>query len=351
MSSVPIAKIHLRAIQHNLDLARSQAPSSHLLAMVKGNAYGHGVLELAPRLQGVDAFGVARVDEGQRLRALGVKQPIVVLHGFNDRQELEACRKDALTPTLHSPHQVDLLSMHQGQDLPVWLKLDTGMHRLGLSPADFKAIIARRVCNVTCIMSHLANSDQLGHPLNAAQLALFEALTKDLGIHRSLANSGAILTWPSSHFEWIRPGIMLYGCSPFGDDATSGLQPAMTLTAPVLAVHRVAAGDAIGYGGIWRAQKNTRIAVLGIGYADGYPREVPAQMPVWIAGQRRPIVGRVSMDTLMVDIDDLEVAPNERAEMWGRSLPVEELAVLMGTIGYTLLSRLTPRVHRELSDE
>ncbi len=350
MSSSPIARIHVRGIQHNLDLARACSPHSQLLAMVKGNAYGHDMLGLASRLQRVDAFGVARVDEGLQLRAQGVKQPIIVLHGFNDSQELEACRQAVLTPTVHSQHQLDLLSDQHSRDLPVWLKLDTGMHRLGFSPLAFQAIVDSGEFNVTCILSHLANAENLAHPQNSLQLELFAALTKDLGIPRSLANSGAILGWPESHYDWIRPGIMLYGSSP-ANTKLADLRPAMTLTAPVLSVRAVAAGETIGYGGIWRAPENTRIAVLGIGYADGYPREVPVQMPVWINGQRRPIVGRVSMDTLMVDVGDLPIVPNERAEMWGEALPVDEVAALLGSIGYTLMSGLTARVQRELVDE
>jgi alanine racemase len=346
MSNTPIAFVDLDAIQHNLDLARSRAPQARLLAMVKGNAYGHGVDGLVQRLQGIDAFGVARVSEGQQLRALGVELPIVVLQGFLDTQELMACRQAGLTPTVHAQYQLDLLVDENCTELPIWLKLDSGMHRLGFTPTDFTAVLHSRRFNPVCLISHLANADSAEHALNLRQLAVFKQVTGDTDLPCSLANSGAILSSLDNHFDWIRPGIMLYGSSPTGKTLPV-LRPVMTLTAPILAVSPVAAGEAVGYGSIWRAAVDTRIAVVGIGYADGYPREVPDAMPVLIGGQRCPIVGRISMDTLMVDIGALPVKPGARVQLWGPQLPVDEVAALINTIGYTLMSRLTSRVRRE----
>jgi alanine racemase len=349
LSNMPVASIDVRAIQHNLDLARACAPNSKVLAMVKGNAYGHGVDGLVGRLQGIDGFGVARVEEGRHLRALGVTKPIVVLQGFIDGPELDACVADQLTPTLHSDYQLRLLATHNATTLPVWLKADTGMHRLGFTPAALQALLLNNLYNVTCIVSHLANAGEPAHKLNQQQLDSFLEITANSDLARSMANSGAILALPMSHFEWIRPGIMLYGSSP-GDEPDLLLQPAMTLTAPIVAVKSLAAGEAIGYGGTWTAPCQTRIGIVGIGYADGYPREIPPQMPVWVAGKRCPIVGRVSMDSLMVDLGDLDVEPPTRVEMWGKHLPVDEVAKLLGSIGYTLMSRLTSRVQREYID-
>jgi alanine racemase len=346
MSNTPIALVDLDAIQHNIDLAKSRAPRARLLAMVKGNAYGHGIDGLVQRLQGIDAFGVARVNEGQQLRALGVELPIVVLQGFLDAQELMACRQAELTPTVHAQYQLDLLADENCTDLAIWLKLDSGMHRLGFAPTDFTAVLHSRHFNPVCLISHLANADSAEHALNLQQLAVFKQVTGDTDLPCSLANSGAILGSHDNHFDWIRPGIMLYGSSPTGK-ALPALRPAMTLTAPILAVSPVAAGEAIGYGSIWRAAVDTRVAVIGIGYADGYPREVPDAMPVLIGGQRCPIVGRISMDTLMVDIGALPVKPGARVQLWGPQLPVDEVAALINTIGYTLMSRLTSRVRRE----
>jgi alanine racemase len=359
MSNTPVASIHLDAIQHNLNLAKRLAPQAKLLAMVKGNAYGHGVDELVKRLNGVDAFGVARVDEGQRIRALGVKHPIVVLQGFLDSQELAICRQSGLTPTVHSQYQLDLLVAENCTDLPIWLKLDSGMHRLGFAPKALIAVLQSRRFSPACIVSHLANADKPEHVLNQQQLDVFKQVTDGAGVPRSLANSGAILDANDTHFEWIRPGIMLYGSSPAGaslkdmspsEAVLRALRPAMTLTAPVLSINAIAAGEAIGYGSIWRAPTNTRVAVVGIGYADGYPREVPHDMPVLIEGQRCLIVGRVSMDTLMVDVGTLSVQPGSLAQLWGPQLPIDEVAARLNTIGYTLMSGLTSRVRRVFVD-
>lgn len=364
MSNTPLASIHLDAIQHNLNLAKSLAPKAKLLAMVKGNAYGHGVDGLLQGLEGVDAFGVARVNEGQNIRALGLKHPIVVLQGFLDSQELSICRQLGLTPAVHAQYQLDMLVAENCTDLPIWLKLDSGMHRLGFAPIDLTAVLQSHRFNPICVVSHLANADVTGHISNVRQRSVFKQVTANVSVARSLANSGAIMDANEEYFDWIRPGIMLYGSSPTGSfskghsskDASSMgvaipvLRAAMTLTAPVLAVNPVAAGEAIGYGSIWQAPTDTRIAVVGIGYADGYPREVPDDMPVLIEGQRCPIVGRVSMDTLMVNVGTLPVQPASRAQLWGPQLPVDEVAALLNTIGYTLMSGLTNRVRRELVD-
>jgi alanine racemase len=354
MSNTPLASIDLGAIQHNLNLAKRLAPKAKLLAMVKGNAYGHGVDGLVQRLEGVDAFGVARVDEGQKIRALGIKQPIVVLQGFLDSQELSICQQSGLTPTVHAQYQLDLLVAEDCLDVPIWLKLDSGMHRLGFAPSDLTAVLQSRRFNPTCIVSHLANADVTEHASNLSQLAVFEQVTADAGLARSLANSGAILDANENYFDWIRPGIMLYGSSPTGvstiERSAPALRSAMTLTAPVLAINTIAAGETIGYGSIWQAPVDTRVAVVGIGYADGYPREVPENMPVMIGGQRCPIVGRVSMDTLMVDVGALPVQPTSQAQLWGPQLPVDEVAARLNTIGYTLMSGLTSRVRREYVD-
>ena len=346
LPNAPVASIDVQAIQHNLNLARACAPASKVLAMVKANAYGHGVAGLAGRLQGIDGYGVARVEEGLQLRALGVAKPIVVLQGFIDGAELDACVAAELTPALHSDYQLRLLESHNAATLPVWLKVDTGMHRLGFAPPTLPALLANGRLNVACIVTHLANAGEPQHNQNQRQLDSFLQLTANTHLPRSMANSGAILALPMSHFEWIRPGIMLYGSSP-GDQPDPNLRSAMTLTAPVIAVKSLVAGQAIGYGGSWTAPGPTRVAIVGIGYADGYPREIPAQMPVWVAGRRCPIVGRVSMDSIMVELGQLDVEPPARVELWGKNLPVDEVAQLLGSIGYTLMSRLTSRVQRE----
>lgn len=348
MTNQPIATIHLDALQHNLDLARSCARRSKIMAVVKADAYGHGAVEVARSMSGIDALAVARVIEGVALRAAGAEMPIMVLEGFIDNDELDACRIDRLTPVLHSTYQVELLKASRHADLAIWVKVDTGMRRLGMSVEAFRAGMTKgEALNVAGVMSHLANADAPGDRENLAQIEIFAHLTHDLDCELSIANSGAILHYPNSHFDWIRPGIMFYGGSPTGviDDR---LRPGMTLRAPVVAVNRVGAGESIGYGSTWTATGETDIAVVGIGYADGYPREMPAGTPVLVGGQRRAIVGRISMDMTFVLLEPGDkVSPGDHVTLWGTGLPIDEIAACAGTISYTLMSGLTARVRRE----
>ncbi len=348
MQNRPVARIHLDAIQANLELARQFAPRSRSMAVVKADAYGHGAVEVSRLLGDVDALAVARVEEGMSLRAAGITSPIVVLEGFIDNEELEALRIDRLTPVLHSRYQVDLLKASNHVDIPVWVKVDTGMHRLGFSVEEFRAGMTQgESLNVIGVMSHLANADDPGHRENLDQIDVFMEMTHDLDVALSIANSGAIINYPSSHLDWIRPGIMLYGCAP-GAQPDDRLKAAMTLTAPVVSVNRITVGESIGYGSTWVAAKDTRVAVIGIGYADGYPRELPEGTPVLVGGQRRGVVGRISMDLTFVELDaGDQVEPGDTVILWGRGLPIEEIASLHGTIGYTLMSGLTGRVGRE----
>lgn len=352
MRNRPVARIHLPAIRANLELARRLAPSSKVMAIVKGNAYGHGALEVCRFLSDVDAFCVARVAEGQALRAGGVDRTILVLEGFIDRSELEICRIDRLTPVLHSRYQTDLLKASPHTEMPVWVKVDTGMHRLGFSVEEFRAgMTSGAELNVVGVMSHLANADDPVNPENRDQLEIFTEVTHDLDVELSIANSGAIMNLPRSHFDWIRPGIMLYGGAP-GTAPDERLRPAMTLLAPVLSVNEIEAGESIGYGSTWVAERPTRIAIIGIGYADGYPREMPAGTPVLVAGQRRAIVGRISMDLTFVELDPLdEVEPGDPVVLWGEGLPIDEVAARYGTIGYTLMSGLTGRLTYEYVED
>lgn len=346
MTNAPVAWIHVDAIAHNLGVARQCAPRSKVMAVIKGDAYGHGALEVARSLD-VDALGVARVIEGVALREGGIDLPIVVLEGFIDENELDACRINRLVPTLHSAYQVEVLKNSRHRDMGIWIKVDSGMHRLGFSPEDFRrGMTTGDPLNIAGVMSHLANADDKNNPENRDQIEVFNELTRDLDCELSMANSGAILNYSRSHYDWIRPGIMLYGGSPAGVVDTR-LAAAMTLTAPVVSVNRIAAGESIGYGSSWSARRDTRVAVLGIGYADGYPREMPQGTPVIIGGERRPIVGTISMDMTFVELDDQdEVRPGDTAVMWGRELPIDEIAAARDTIAYTLMSGLTPRVER-----
>ena len=349
ISNKPIAHIHLANIQANLNLALEKAQNSKTMAVVKANAYGHGIELVVPSLNGMDAFAVARVEEGLVLRELGIALPIIVLQGFIGESELALCASQHLTPMIHTLEQWRLINAADTK-ISGWLKFDTGMHRLGLNESELDVILNDPgMLTIQGVSSHFANADDAGHEENLQQLKMFDAKTENLTCERSMANSGAVMGLSASHYDWIRPGIMLYGGSTSGaPDAR--LKPGMTLTAPVLAVRSVAAGESIGYGSTWHAESNTRIVVLGIGYADGYPRELPPETPVLISGERCSIVGRVSMDMIMVKVPmEIRVQVGDRAVMWGEKLFIDDVASHIGTLGYTLMAGLTARVERRVS--
>jgi alanine racemase len=347
MKNLPVASIHLDAIQHNLEFARELAPKSKIMAIVKADAYGHGAVQVSRTLRNVSALGVARVEEGVLLRDAGIETQIIVLEGPIDDAELDACRINRLTPVLHSNYQVERLKSSKHADMGVWLKVDTGMHRLGFSAEEFRlGMTTGKALNIVGVMSHLANADDPGEQENSDQISIFDDLTRDVDCELSIAGSGAIINYANSHFDWIRPGIMLYGGSPTGR-TDSRLKGAMTLEAPIVSINEIHAGESIGYGGIWKPKTDTRVAVVGIGYADGYPRETPEGTPVVIGGVRRPIVGRISMDMTFVELEPGDVVnPGDLAQLWGPDLPIDEVAASIGTISYTLVSGLTGRVVR-----
>ncbi len=350
-----LATIDLAAIQHNYLLAQRCAPGRQAFAVVKANAYGHGVREVVGALQELaDGFAVASLEEAVEVRALHASARILLLEGcFAADEYLQAAQLN-LDVTLHSAEQAAaLLAAPLPAALRVWLKLDGGMHRLGLSAAEVRAWHPRlrdagQIAELN-LLSHLACADERGHPLTEDQVEAFlDLLDLDFD-QRSLANSAAILTIPAAHMDWQRPGIMLYGATPFAElsAAELGLRPAMSLSAQVIAVREVAVGESVGYGASWVAERPTRVATVSCGYADGYPRNAPRGTPVWVAGRRAPLIGRVSMDMLTIDLTDLpEVSLGAVVELWGAQLPVDELAQACGTIGYELLCKVTTRVPR-----
>ena len=351
MSCLPRVEIHAPALRHNLGVVRRHAPHSHVMAVIKADGYGHGLLEVAEALEGADAFAVARVDEALPLRRRHPHKRILVLAGAHDADTLAAAADHGLEVVVHHPRQIELLAAHGGPPLKVWLKLDTGMHRLGFPPVECRSRLAElrglsAVAEVAGVLSHLANADDLGDDYTKRQLERFEQATAGLVLPRSLANSAAILGWPDTHFDWVRPGIMLYGASPFVP-VREELEPAMSFHARLIAVKTIPAGAPVGYGGDWTAPEAMPLGVVAAGYGDGYPREVPAGTPVLIRGRRVPIVGRVSMDTLTVDLRTLpEARVGDDVLLWGPGLRVEEIARAAGTIPYTLLCGITARVRR-----
>lgn len=350
-----VATIDLAAIVHNYQVAKRCAPGREAFAVVKANAYGHGVREVVSALHDeADGFAVASLEEAAEVRAMHGQARILLLEGCFAANELPMAAQLGLDLVVQGREQVEaLLATDLALPLNIWLKLDSGMHRLGLSGEAIRQLFPRlraaaQVAELNLI-SHFACADERGHSLTELQLEGFLDLL-DLDFNqRSLANSAALLLIPAAHMDWLRPGIMLYGASPFADlsAAELGLKAAMTLRAQVIAVREVAAGESVGYGASWHAERASRIATVSCGYADGYPRHAPSGTPVVVAGQCVPLVGRVSMDMLTVDITDLpEVCVGDAVELWGAALPVDEVARSAGTIGYELLTKVTARVPR-----
>lgn len=353
------AHIDLGALQHNYQLARQAAPASRLMAVVKANAYGHGAVPVARALQDADAFALASVEEAVQLREAGVSRPLVLLEGVFDATDLAAAAEYALQPVVHSLEQADWLAQAPAAaSLHLWLKVDTGMHRLGVSPQQAGAVHRRLAALVEAgggsvrLMSHLACADEPQHAANDAQLATFQSLDIPAA-ERSLANSAALLTRPDMHFDWVRPGIMLYGASPFARNADrqTGLQPVMTLESQLIAVYPRNQGDSIGYGQAWTCPAAMPVGVAACGYGDGYPRHAPAGTPVLVNGREVPLIGRVSMDMICVDLRSQPRArPGDPVRLWGAGLPVEAVAARAGTIAYELLCNVSGRVPRDYSD-
>lgn len=350
-----VATVDLAALRHNYQLAKQCAPGRKAFAVVKANAYGHGAPEAVECLCDLaDGFAVASLEEARQVRAVHADARLLMLQGCFEPAEYNAAAELGLDVAIQGEAQVDaLLDAQIERPLNVWLKLDSGMHRLGFTVDALRLSHARlsgaaQVAEIN-LMSHFACADERGHPLNEAQLEQFNSLL-DLGFnHRSIANSAAVLTMPAAHMDWLRPGIMLYGASPFAvlSANTLGLKPVMTLTAAIIAIRDVPVGDSVGYGAGWVAQRPSRIATVSCGYADGYPRTAPTGTSVVIRGRRAPLAGRVSMDMLAVDITDLPHAElGDAVELWGAAVPIDELAQACGTIGYELLTKVTQRVPR-----
>ncbi len=353
MGHDPSALIDLSALRHNLQRVREAAPHSRVMAVIKANGYGHGMLRVAAALNEADALAVARVNEGVTLREAGEKRPIAILEGFFDQEDLVAAADHDLELVIHERGQVEQLEqLDSTRAVTCWLKLDTGMHRLGIAPEEATTVF-RRLSSCTAVkgevrlMTHLANADDLSDPATARQLQVFRELVREFGTDACSANSGGVLGWKESHTEWVRPGIMLYGVSPFLNRTAEddGLLPVMTLRSRVIAVNHYRKGDGIGYGGSWHCPEDMNVGVIAIGYGDGYPRHAAFGTPVLVNGHRVPLVGRVSMDSITVDLRTQPgVRVGDPVVLWGEGLPVEEVARAADTIPYQLLCGVARRV-------
>lgn len=345
------ATISLAAIKHNLSVVRRYAPNSRIFAILKANAYGHGLVPVARALDQADAFAVARIDEGVELRQHTGKD-IIVLSGCSGAINLQLCAQNRLQPVIHNLGDWQLLKQYL-PELAYWLKVDTGMHRLGLSAQEFQTILASDDQLCLGVISHLSDAEQLDCDQTAKQIQQFEQLLQSAStLPASLANSAGILYHPNAHFDWVRPGIMMYGLSPKNDDSETAtqLQAAMSLQAKVVAIHEIAAGESVGYNGRWQAAKNSRIATIAIGYADGYPRHAKDGTPVWINGKTYPLAGKVSMDLITVDVTGGAVSVGDVAELWGQNLSANTVAEWADTISYQLLTGVSQRVARHYLD-
>ena len=353
------AKISSFALKHNIQAIKRKAPNSKIIAVVKANAYGHGVEFVAKTLEDkVDCFGVARLEEALSLRSNGIIKPILLLEGFFSQKDLPIIAVNNIQTVVHNQEQLAAL---QQTELPnpikVWLKIDTGMHRLGVSleQVDYFCEQLKKCPNIDPhfgFVSHFSRADELESDYTHIQLQRFLQSTQHKQGERSIAASGGILFWSDSHLEWIRPGIIMYGVSPTNIPSKEyGLIPVMTLTSSLIAVRAHKKGEPVGYGGIWVSEKDTKIGVVAIGYGDGYPRNSPVGTPDYVNGRRVPIVGRVSMDMITVDLGiDCRDKVGDEVILWGKELPIEEVAEFTGILSYELMTKLTPRVLTEYVD-
>lgn len=361
--------INGEALRHNFQLIKTLAPHSKLCAVVKANSYGQGLGFVTKQLEEMaDAFGVARIKEALAIQESGYAGKIVLLEGFFDREELLKTLSRRFDTVIHCIEQLELLEQVASEwqaeqekgfwqrktkiyfPVTVWLKIDTGMHRLGIHPEQVDEFYQRlQACplveNITFI-SHFSRADELDCGYSEKQIVTFEQATAPYIAERSLSASSGILYWPQAHYDWVRPGIILHGISPHSEPITEmGFKPVVTLSSSLIAVRSHKAGEPVGYGAGWISPKDTKIGVVAIGYGDGYPRNTPEGTSVFINGRKVPIVGRVSMDMMTVDLGaDSQDKVGDEVILWGKELLIEEVAKAIGVINYELITKLTPRV-------
>jgi alanine racemase len=355
MGRAATATINFDALRHNYRLAKQASNGSKAVAIVKADAYGHGAIMVARALANeADAFGVACIEEAIELRDAGIKNPILLLEGFFTEDELSIISERNLWTAIHSVEQIKVLSRQRlSKPINVWLKMDTGMHRLGIQPEDYEAAYTAlkhlpQVSNVV-LMTHFSCADEIINIETASQISIFNNVTKNIVAEKSLANSAGTLGHKGSHGDWQRPGIMLYGATPFSHSHKWGdqLKSVMTLTSEVIAIHNLVKGQSVGYSKTFVCEQPTKVGTVAIGYADGYPRHAKPGTPVMVNGQRTIILGRVSMDMLAVDLTNIDnVTVGAEVELWGDKLKASDIAMYCDTITYTLFTGITRRVHK-----
>ncbi|MBM38416.1 MAG: alanine racemase [Woeseia sp.] len=350
------AVIDLNSIKDNYKIACGLAPDSKSIAVIKADAYGHGAVQVTKALEGIaPAFAVAIIEEAIELRNAGIKEMILVMEGVDGAEDLKYAAKNDLSVVVHNESQLlNLENVTLSNPVNVWLKVDTGMHRLGIDPGKVDDALTRLRASKNCqssivVCTHLASSENTNSNMTSKQINLFDLSVNDLNVIESIANSGAILASPDSHRDWNRPGYLIYGYTPFEDDREKnyGLKPSMTLQSEIIALRQVLAGESVGYGGKWTATDETIIATVAIGYADGYPRHAKNGTPTLVNGKIAPVVGAVSMDMITIDVTNIEDTEiGDRVILWGPELSVNQVAKSSNTIGYELITGLTRRVSR-----
>jgi alanine racemase len=345
--------VDLDALRHNLSRVRAFAGGARVMAIVKADAYGHGIERVVPALAGADAFGVACLDEARQVLAAGVNRPVVLLEGPYTAAELNEISESGLEIVVHHEYQLQMLERTPLQrQIRVWLKVDSGMHRLGLAPeavpdAWQRLLACTAVVSPPRLMTHLAAAGNSGDPLTTAQVETFTSTCRGLDGEQSIANSGGIISCPASHADWVRPGLMLYGVSPMdgGSGADHGLRPVMTLASALISTRNVRRGEPVGYGAAWRCPRDMRIGIVAAGYGDGFPRHAGSGTPLLVGGRRTSVIGVASMDMLTVDLDPVPGADiGDPVVLWGEGLPIEELARHARTIPYELLCGIHKRL-------
>ena len=337
--------VDLAALQHNFQQVKKYSPDSKIMPVIKANAYGHGLIQVAHSLNEADGFSVAQLSEAIILRESGIEKPVTVFQGFLNKQQLEQILQYQLRPAISQLWQLDLLqAQHSVGPLDVWLKVNTGMGRLGVQPEEVQLCWQKlqniEYINRSGLMMHFANADSVSDALNQRQINCLQGLVSKLGVEEtSVSNSAAIMGRLYEQQSWVRPGIMLYGASPRLSQTADelGLHAVMSLQAKLIAVNTLAKGHPVGYGGDWLCPQNMPVGIVNIGYGDGYPRHTPSGTPVAINGQITQLIGRVSMDSIAVDLRGIDAVHGDAVELWGKQVAVDEVASKAGTIAYELL--------------
>ena len=352
MSTSVYASIDLGALKDNLQLVRSLAPCSNVLAVIKANAYGHGLVPIAAALKNADALAVARCEEALQLRDAGITARLVVMGGTMTSADIAALNQNNIDITVHHPEQLGLL-MREPLLKPanIWLKFDSGMHRLGFTREDFinayQQLSTHPQIKQRILMTHFASADNIASDFTQMQWESFLNTTANINEPISAANSAALLAWPHTRGDWVRPGIMLFGADPLQNPTWESrrLRPVMQLQSTLIALRRINTNETVGYNNTWRAQRPSTIGTIAIGYGDGYPRHASNGTPIWICGKRAPLAGRVSMDMITVDLTDIPQARiGDTVELWGPHISVNEVAQYANTISYELLTSVNARV-------